>query len=148
MHIQAPGTRSLCSAAKHHRLKRLLSPVHHLQLQSMSGTALALYPSDGWDWGIQPAKPSGFGYICIQTWFTTKPQKHLRWPCMLWGCFSGNFIPECSHMWSPQNIFLKFWLPPAAVASCWVLTTGVMLLWLQLRVQSRCSDLPYIFCWG
>lgn len=79
---------------------------------------------------------------------TTKPQKRLCWPCTVWRCFSGNYILECSHMWSPQNIFLKFSLPPGAVPSRWVMTTGVMFPWLQLRVQSRCSDLPYIFCWG
>lgn len=125
-------------------LKWLLGPVHHLQVQPMSSTALALYPADRWDWRIQPAKPRVFGYIYVQTWFTTKPWTHLCWPCMVWGCFSGNYILESSHAWSPQNTFLKFSLPRAAVPSCWVMTTGVMLPWLQLRVQSRCSDLSYI----
>lgn len=78
-------------------LKRLLGPAHHLQLQSMSGTAQVLYPADGWDWGLQPAKPRVFDYLCPDL-VHHQTTESSAW-CV---CFSHPRVE--SHVKSPKHI--------------------------------------------
>lgn len=153
-HTQAPAECSLllCLAAKHLSLKDdniSASQVTAEHCSPSPGTVHAWHcpgfvPS--WWMGLRnsTSQTKGFWlYLCPdmahhQTMDTSVLAMHGV------GVLLRKLNLESSHVWSPQNIFLKFSLPQAAVSSCWVMTTGVMLPWLQLRVQSRCSDLSYI----
>lgn len=114
-HIQASATCSLllCLAAKH-----LSSSSDCWALSTIFSCSpclallwLCTQLMDGTEEFNQPNQ--GFLVISVSRLrFTIKPQKHLYWPRRVWGCFSGNYILECNHMWSPQNMFLKFSHPP------------------------------------